>query len=374
MRIAERQIGQETPPYVIAEIGVNHDGSLERALEMVDGAAEAGADAVKVQMFEADLLMSRASRLAEYQRAAGEREPIEMLRRLQLEDRALDAIARQAEARGMAAIVTVFSVELVGRAAAMPFDAFKTASPDIIHRPLLEALAAVGRPMIVSTGASTVAEVTRATEWLARFPIEVSLLQCVSCYPTREEDAAFEGIGALMAEFATHHVGYSDHLASECSGAQAVIMGACILEKHFTHDTGAAGPDHAASLDLPGLARYVRVARAAWQACRSGPEARARGFLEATGLDWQSVQPRGSVNAPWRKEVLPCEEDVRRLSRQSIVARRDLAAGERLRAEDLTMKRPGTGLAPWQVDGILGKVLSRNVEADTPITSDHLIL
>lgn len=372
MKIRSRDIGPNHPPYIIAEIGVNHDGSADRALALVDAAAEARADAVKFQMFEAGLLMSRASGLAAYQVAAGEQDAVAMLRRLQLPDTALRACAARANSRGLAAIATVFSLELVERAAGLGFDAFKTASPDIVHRPLLLGLARLGKPLIVSTGASTLDEVTRAVSWLAGTAGPMALLQCVSSYPTAAEDAAFEGIGALAAACPGRPIGYSDHLLGELSGAQAVCMGACILEKHFTHDPRAAGPDHAASLDRAGLERYALLARAAWNAGKQAPDERAAAFRRATGTEWERVLPRGSVNAPWVKRVLACEEDVRKLSRQSIVARRDLAAGAELRSEDLTFKRPGTGLAPFELDGVLGKVLEKPVGADTPITSDHL--
>jgi len=139
-----------TPPYIIAEIGVNHDGSADRALELVDAAAWAGADAVKLQLFRADLLMSRAARLAEYQRAAGEADPIDMLRRLELSFDEMERIGARAHENGLHAIVSVFSVELVPEAERLPWDAYKTASPDIIHKPLLDALAATRRPLIVS--------------------------------------------------------------------------------------------------------------------------------------------------------------------------------------------------------------------------------
>ena len=166
MLIGSRTIDPHRSPYVIAEIGVNHDGRVDRALELVDAAADAGADAVKIQVFTAAGLMGADATLAEYQADAGESDPVAMLARLELAPDDIAAIAHRTHERGMHAIATVFCTDLVGIAAALPFDAFKSASPDIIHRPLLQAMWNTGRPLIISTGAATIAEIDRAVRWL----------------------------------------------------------------------------------------------------------------------------------------------------------------------------------------------------------------
>lgn len=347
MQIGARQIGPGHEVYVIAEIGVNHDGSVARAMEMVDAAAGAGADAIKLQCFDAELLMSRASRLAAYQADAGELDPRKMLRRLQLPIADLGRIAERAHERGVHAIVTVFSLDLVDAAAKLPWDAFKTASPDIVHRPLLEALAQTGLPMIVSTGAATLEEVERAAGWLKR--PNLAFLQCVSSYPTPPELACLGGIGSLADALDTP-IGYSDHTPEVDTGALAVACGATILEKHFTHDRTAKGPDHAASLDPAQFASYVRLAKA--------------GQMQPSPDD-----PR---IGPRHKRVLEIEQDVRRVSRQSIVLRRDMLRGEVLRSQDLTFKRPGTGIAPWQLAEVLGRRLRCDMPADMPLTMEAL--
>lgn len=353
MRIRDRQIGPGSPPYVIAELGVNHDGSVERALELTREAHAAGADAIKLQLFRTDLLMSSAAKLAAYQKAAGETDPISMLRRLELSPVQMMPVLALARQLGIHAIVTVFSVELVAEAEEIArvhggWDAYKTASPDIIHRPLLEALAGTGRPLIVSTGASTMAEVQRAAEWLstARREKRLALLQCVSSYPTPEDAAALDGIGSLRAALPELPIGYSDHTASEVMGASAVAAGACILEKHFTYDRSAKGPDHAASLDFAGLNRYIANVRASH-------EQRKYCGVGCGTSGTKSVQDR--------------ERDVRTVSRQSVVAARALPAGHRLSRQDVTFKRPGTGVPPFELGGIMGSVLVRGIEADMPV-------
>lgn len=358
MKIGSKTIGAGAPPYVIAELGVNHDGSVERALELVEGAAYAGVDAVKLQLFRAEMLMSKAARLAGYQAEAGESDPVAMLKRLELSAEQMTPIAERARARGLHAIVTVFSVPLVGEAEAMPggWDAYKTASPDIVHKPLLDALAATGKPMIVSTGASTAMEVRRAAEWLKPAWSRMALLQCVSCYPTRDADAAIEAMGDLATIF-DGPIGYSDHTRGVKAARQAVLMGACVLEKHLTMDRTLPGPDHAASLEPEQMARYVREARRGAELAASYPEYREK-ILQVTA---QSA-----------KLVLECERDVRAVSRQSIVAARDLRAGEPLTAADLVFKRPGAGLEPWRVGEVLSHGLKRAVAADMPIGAEDL--
>ncbi|MAY75679.1 MAG: hypothetical protein CMJ31_13375 [Phycisphaerae bacterium] len=341
MKINDRQIGQGEPVYVIAEIGVNHDGSVERAMELVRAAVDTGADAVKFQYFETDRLMSRAAKLAAYQKVAGETDPLAMLRRLELSLGDLERVASLAVNRGVDPIVTVFSVELVESAARAPWSAFKSASPDLVNRPLLEAIAADGRPLIVSTGAADLEEVSRAAGWLEASRDRLAMLQCVSSYPA--PDAALGGIGAI--ERATGlAVGYSDHTEAVETGGLAVEAGAVLLERHLTYNCAAAGPDHAASLEPDGFRRYVELARSA---TRSGVS-------------------RGE------KVVLDCERDVRLVSRQSLVARRVLRAGHVIGVEDFTVKRPGTGLAPWRLDEAVGRVVVREVGEDEPIPPEAL--
>lgn len=346
MNIGTRHIGVGHPAYIIAELGVNHDGRVDRALELTRAAAAAGADAVKLQLFETDRLMSKSAKLAAYQRAAGETDPISMLRRLELSIDDMARVVDLAHALGVHAIVTVFSVELVSVAERLAWDAYKTASPDIVHRPLLEALAATGKPLIVSTGASTIDEVRQAAAWLAPAHDRLAFMQCVSCYPTPDDAAELDGISAVAA--ATRlPTGYSDHTSSVETGRIAVARGAFMLEKHFTYSRAAQGPDHAASLEADGLSRYVQLVRAAHAA--SSPSAR-----------------------PHAKRILDIERDVRTVSRQSIVTTRAIRAGERLTRAHVTFKRPGTGLLPFQLDQAIGRTLTRDVDADVPLTADDL--
>ena len=380
MLIGKREIGPSQPPYIIAEIGVNHDGSVERALQLVDAAADAEADAVKLQLFKADLLMSKAAKLAAYQKAAGESDPIEMLRRLELSIDQMRPIVERAHARGIHAIVTVFSLELIAEAEKLAWDAYKTASPDIIHRPLLEALMATGKPLIVSTGASTLEEVTRAAEWLKPAHQRLAVLQCVSCYPTPRQHGEFGGILALRDALELP-IGYSDHTPGAIEGSFAVALGACVLEKHFTHSRKAPGPDHAASLEAPDFEFYARQARSAARA-RTIHLAPTQFTRVPDDENDPKIQPsfdeaamellRTQTVFERVKRVIDIEQDVRRVSRQSIVTKHSLPIGHTLASADLTFKRPGTGIEPFRLSEVIGRRLVRSVEADMPLMEADL--
>ena len=340
MKIGTRDIAPDRPPYIIAEIGVNHDGSVDRALDLVAAAKHAGADAIKLQLFETDRLLSREAKFAAYQVQSGDADPFAMLRRLELNVTQMSPIVAAAHESDLHAIVTVFTAELVRQAEKLHWDAYKTASPDIINRPLIDALAATGRPLLVSAGASTLDEIKQAAGWLSHRPH--LFMHCVSAYPTPDESASLRGLAAMRAA-GVRALGYSDHTASIDGGALAVASGACVLEKHLTYDRAASGPDHAASLDPPMFAEYVRLAHRAFRML-------------------------GELN----KLVLPIEQEVRKLSRQSLTSTRDLPAGHVIAPADLTIKRPGTGLSPAVMQATVGRRVRRPIAADTPLREEDL--
>tara|TARA_R110002072_G_scaffold42064_5_gene117589 strand:- start:29509 stop:30684 length:1176 start_codon:yes stop_codon:yes gene_type:complete len=382
MQIGERKIGVNHPPYVIAEIGVNHDGEVARALELTDAAADAGADAVKLQFFETDRLMSKAAKLAAYQKNAGETDPIEMLKRLELAIDEMALIVDRAHERGIHAIVTVFSTELVETAETLAWDAYKTASPDIVNWPLLEALMATGKPMIVSTGASELDEVVRAVGWLADAKDRLAVLQCVSSYPAPE--TASGGILAI-ADATGLPTGFSDHQLATRHANIPVAAGACILEKHVTDDRTRKGPDHQASILVGQLPKYIQSARRgvqgrAWvtylkdqnsetiEVAAAKRWAREVEFPEAEDrfLGWQVAQIESM------KEVLDCERDVREVARQSVVSMKAIPVGTVITREMLTIKRPGTGILAYEIDTVVGRIATRAIEADVPIVQEDL--
>jgi len=353
MRIADRTICQQSPPYIIAELGVNHDGSPDQLMRLVRSAADAKADSIKLQLFSADDLLASAATLAEYQKVAGERGPRDMLGRLELSMGFAQQAIDLAHELGMHAIATVFDLPLLPAAMQLTLDAFKTASPDLVHKPLLEALIGTDKPLIISTGAASREEVQRAVGWLTLARDRMALLQCVSSYPTPPEFAAVAAVRDIGDLF-TGPVGYSDHTTAVDTGALAVSLGARVLEKHLTIDRALSGPDHAASIEPDGLTEYVRLAHAAFEG------------------SWQAAPNDERLGAP-TKFLLPIEADVRQVARRSIVAAKDLPANHVLTMEDLAFKRPGGGLEPWQTDLLLGKPVECPIAADRAIMPDDIV-
>jgi len=331
--VAGCSIDARSPVYVIAELGVNHDGSRHRALELTVAARQTGADAIKLQLFTADHLLSAEARLAQYQQS--EADVRAMLRRLQLDDAAMAQVRARARELNIAFIVTCFSLEDVSRVAALDVDAVKVASPDCVNLPLIQALLDLGKPLLISTGAADRQELDPVARLLQARQVPAAFLQCVSCYPTADLDASLAAIRDLPCDFLA---GYSDHTTSIHTGGLAVAAGATIIEKHLTYDRAAAGPDHAASLDPQQFQQYVAFIR-------------------------QAQIMRGSI----RKEVLSCEQDVRSVSRLTHCAERALPAGHVLTREDVTIKRPGTGLPAAMLPGVVGRKLLR------PVRADHLL-
>ncbi|MDG2020331.1 MAG: N-acetylneuraminate synthase family protein [Phycisphaerales bacterium] len=340
LRIGERSIGAASPTYIIAEIGVNHDGSVERGLELIDAAAGAGVDAVKFQWFEADRLVGDPKAVAAYQRRSKIDDQRAMLQGLEIGAAGMERFIQASHDAGLDALVTVFSAELVSVARSLAWNAWKTASPDLVHRPLLEALAEDGRPMLVSTGAADLEEVRRTDQWFPEAPI--AFLHCVSAYPTPESEASLGAIGSI-ADATGRPVGYSDHTTLETTGGLAVAAGARLLEKHLTWNRSAEGPDHAVSLDPEGLTRFVDFSRRAREALGSGV-----------------------------KKASTIESDVRSVARQSVRAARGLRPGVVLAASDLAVKRPADGLEPWRLDEIVGRTLRTTLEPDAPIREEDL--
>lgn len=326
---------------VIAEIGVNHDGSVDRAIDLVRHAKSAGADAVKLQVFKAERLMNRAARFAEYQVGRTDaQDPVAMLRQYELSDESLAKIAGEASALGIAMIATPFSPEDVSRVVSVGAAAIKIASPDLVNMLLLQHACDAGLPLIVSTGAATAAEIETSVDWLRSRTNQFALLHCISSYPTPADDANLIWINDL-SRFGVV-AGYSDHTDQLLAGAFAVAAGARIVEKHLTYDTEAVGPDHSASFEPREFGEYVAMIRLA---------ERMRG-------------------TPGRR-VLKCEEDVRSVSRQGLVAKRGIV-GRTIAIDDLTTQRPGPGVSQALLDAVVGRTPTRPIAAGQFIEADDV--
>jgi sialic acid synthase SpsE len=325
LTVSSRSISPRHPTLVIAEIGVNHDGSLVRALDLVERAKRAGADAVKLQIFRAQSLLHPSACFAAYQKdRCPDPTPADMLARYELSPADLRHVIAAIRAADLIPLATPFSPSDLDTIGALNLPAIKIASPDLINHLLLERAAALGKPLLLSTGAASLDEIAAAVEYLRSLATPFALLHCISAYPTPPDQANLCWIKELSV-FGVP-VGFSDHTTEELTGALAVAAGASFIEKHLTYDRSAPGPDHSASADPAQFADYVRAIRLADQ---------LRGFPG--------------------KHVLPIENDVRTVSRQSLVTTRDLSPSDAIQESDLTTQRPATGIPPSDLKQVLGK-------------------
>lgn len=339
--------------FIIAEAGVNHNGDADRALAMVDAARAAGADAVKFQTFSADKLAAPGAEKADYQkRETGDGDQHGMLKALEMsEDLHHRLIARCAEV-GVEFMSTPFDEEAADFLVAAGMRRIKVPSGEIVNHPFLRHLAALDRPMIVSTGMATMEEITDAVAVIAETrakhglaaPLEqvVSVLHCTSNYPAAPSDVNLRAMRTI-AEVTGLPVGYSDHTLGLAVSTAAVALGAVVIEKHFTLDPTLPGPDHRASLTVPELTALVRQIRDVEAALGSAEK------------------------APTAAEI-----PVRAVARRSVMARRALPAGHVLAEEDLILLRPASGIAPRFFHTLAGRALQADVEAGQPLSWDIL--
>lgn len=343
-QIGPATVGAGSQVYVIAEVGVNHDGQIGLARELIHAAAEAGADAVKFQVFCADRLVVPTAPAAEYQKTATQVETqYEMLSRLELSWDEFAELAAYAGQQDIEFLATPFSPADLDFLVSIGARALKLASPDIVNLELLERAAKSGLPVIASTGAADLNEITAGVECFRQAgggPL--ALLHCISSYPAREDEVNLAAIATLARTYACV-TGFSDHTESLVMGGYAVVAGARIVEKHLTLDRMKPGPDHAFSLEPGMMAEYIRNIR------------RAERFL-----------------GDGRIEVSASQREVRRLARGSVVAARDIQAGETLARTMLTVKRPGGGIAPLEMGRLIGRQARRDIPANTTLNWEML--
>jgi len=330
--------------YIIAEAGVNHNGDAGMARELVRAARRAGADAVKFQTFRAEALVLRDAAKAQYQLQTtdpGESQ-YEMLRRLELPQETQAELAALCRREGIEFLSTPYNFEDVDFLDSLGVRAFKLASIHLVERPFLQYVARKGKTMIVSTGMGTLEDVREAVAAIREVSAaQIILLQCTTNYPSPAEDANLRAI-VTMREALHLPVGYSDHTQSRTCCVAAVALGAMMIEKHFTLDRTLPGPDHSSAAGPEEFAELVRSIRETERALGTG-----------------------------RKEPSAAEAANAPAMRRSIVAGRRIARGEIITADALTLKRPGTGLAPRYWDGIIGLTAPREIAPNEPLNFLH---
>jgi N,N'-diacetyllegionaminate synthase len=331
--------------FVIAEAGVNHNGSLDLALQLVDAAKASGADAVKFQTFRADQLATRSAHKAPYQErtTANSESQFEMLQRLQLDAAAHRRLIHHCRNVGIQFLSSPFDTQSADLLETMNVPLYKVPSGEITNLPFLQHLARKSKPLILSTGMSTLGEVEEAVRVLqAAGAIQLTLLHCVTEYPAPYDEVNLRAMQTLKAAFGLR-VGYSDHTSGIEIAIAAVALGAEVIEKHFTLDRSLPGPDHSASLEPVELLQMVTAIRHVEAALGTG------------------------IKAP-----APCELPNISVARKSVVAARTLPTGHQLATEDLEIKRPGNGLAPKLLPTLIGRTLRASVAKDEIINWDHL--
>lgn len=338
VEIAGRSIGANEPLFVIAEIGLNHDGSVDRALALVDAAAEAGASAVKLQtLVAADLVTAWCPAPAHVQAPS----MVAFFSRFELDESAHRAIVSRARDRGLAVMATPFSLGSVDLLERVGVDAYKIASGDLTYHGLIDRCARTGKPLVLSTGMATQSEVELAIRAAEQADGRCALLHCVSAYPVPGGSENLRAIVSLAKAFDLP-VGLSDHTATNASVPIAVACGACLYERHLAIDDEAV--DRAVSSTPEEFAAIVRLAAEAAAALGHG-----------------------------RKECLQAEVENRTPSRRSLWAKRSLPAGHVVVADDVAVLRPGTGLAPLLESRLIGVRLMRSIACGEPFLATDLV-
>ena len=326
--------------YIIAEAGVNHNGDLELAKKLIDAAVVAGADAVKFQAFKADRLVAHDAPLAEYQKRAAvgtEESQYAMLKRLELDESQFRLLQAHCREQGIDFLSSPFDLEGVDFLAALGLEVFKIPSGEITNLPYLRKIGRLQQSVLLSTGMADMEEVRFALDTLIEAGTarqKITVLQCNTEYPTPMEDVNLEAM-RTMAETLGVAVGYSDHTEGIEVAIAAVSLGATVVEKHFTLNRSLPGPDHRASLEPDALQAMIAAIRNVEQALGNG------------------------IKMPSRSEL-----PNRLVARKSIVAARAIEKGELFTENNLTVKRPGTGISPLRWDEALGRVALRNYAAN----------
>jgi N,N'-diacetyllegionaminate synthase len=334
--IAGHRVGPSHPAFLIAEAGVNHNGDVAMAAELIRAAKRSGADCVKFQTFKAERVVTASAPKARYQTLVTDpaESQIDMLKKLELDENAYGDLIELCKAEGIIFTSTPYNEEDIDFLDALDVPVLKAASIHLAEPWFLKRMANTGRPLIISTGMANWDELTRAIEAIRSTGNEnFVLLQCTTNYPSLIADTNLNAMVAMRDRFKCL-VGYSDHTQSHIPCLGGVALGACIIEKHFTLDKSLPGPDHSTSETPEEFALLVRDIRIMEQALGSYDKA-----------------PSGAEQANM--------EGMRR----SIVAKRNIRSGQPITEADLTCKRPATGLAPSEWDNVIGKFAAHDIQA-----------
>jgi N,N'-diacetyllegionaminate synthase len=324
---------------IIAEAGVNHNGCIETAKELIDAAAYAGADYVKFQTFTADTLVTRTVDKAEYQKNLTDKSEsqFEMIKKLELTKEVHIELIQYCAGRGIKFLSTAFDINSIDLLLKLDIEFFKIPSGEITNLPYLRYIGKAGKPIILSTGMSNIFEIQEAITALIKSgtPKEkITVLHCNTEYPTPMQDVNLNAMLSIR-DLLGVKIGYSDHTLGIEIPIAATAMGATVIEKHFTLDRNLPGPDHQASLEPDELKEMV-----------------------------QAIHNVEAAMGDGKKNPSPSELKNMPIARKSIVANKSIKKGNRFTEQNLAVKRPGTGISPMQWDDLLGKISKYDFQAD----------
>jgi sialic acid synthase SpsE len=333
--VGNRSLGPDHPPLVIVEVGINHEGSLEKAIQMVDAAAQAGAEVVKFQchitekeMVPTDMTPGEISKEKLW----------DIIKRCELTEGEEREVQQHCAARGVMYLSTPFSREAADRLHSMGVPAFKIGSGECNNLPLLDHIARMGKPMILSTGMNDLGSIGRSVQTIRRHGVPLALMHCTSMYPTPYEKVRLGALADLHREFPELPIGLSDHSIGIWTCLGAVALGASVLEKHFTISRSWPGPDTGISIEPQELADMITGSRAIWQA-------------------------RGG-----RKTILPEEQPVIDFAYATVVTTAPIRAGDVFTRENTWVKRPGTGeILADRYESVVGRRALRDIPADVHV-------
>ena len=345
MTIEHNTVGQDCPVFIIAEAGVNHNGCIQRALDMISVARESGANAIKFQTFKSEKVISADAPKADYQKRttdSGESQ-LEMVKKLELSPSDHEKLVEECRRQNITFMSTPFEEDSADLLEQLGIAAYKIPSGEVTNLPLIRHIAQKNLPLVVSTGMCSLGEVEAAVDTIESAGTSpYVLLHCVSNYPADPADVNLRAMLALQGAFQVP-VGYSDHTPGNAVAVAAVAMGACVIEKHFTLDRSLPGPDHAASLEPDELNLLVKQIRTAELALGTG-----------------------------RKRAAASEANTASVARKSLVAAVDIPQGTRLDESHLTARRPGTGIPPAMGPHFVDRTARESIPAGTVLSLEMI--
>lgn len=341
IKVGDKMVGEDNPIFLIAEAGVNHNGSLSIARSLVDIAADSGVDAIKFQTYKTEKLILRSTEKASYQQSNVKKEEsfYEMLKKYELTEGDFKILKEYCDEKGLLFLSTPFDSSSVELLENLNVPAYKIGSGDMNNFPLIKVVCSKGKSILLSTGMATLEEVRESVQFIKNNSVEeIVIFQCTTSYPTKLEDVNLNVIDLYKNEFPNEIIGFSDHSQGITASLGAVAKGAKVIEKHFTLDKEMEGPDHKASLDPTELRKWVNE---------------IRNLEKALGSN--------------KKTLLKSEVELSKIARKSIVSIKDLKKGEILSEDNIGIKRPGTGISPKEFEKIIGRSINKDILKDSVI-------